>query len=98
MFTSIPPNETIDLAVKLIFDNNPNIKITKKDFKKLFEFATSGAHILFEENYYDQIDDFAMGSPIARKTNYRKFVNEEFIPILFNRQINQKIFREQIHY
>ena len=30
LFTSIPLNETIDLAVKLIFDNNPNIKITKK--------------------------------------------------------------------
>ena len=35
-FTRIPLNETIDLAVKLIFDNNPNIKITKKDLKKLF--------------------------------------------------------------
>ena len=42
LFTSIPLNETIDLAVKLIFDNNPNIKITKKDLKKLFEFETSG--------------------------------------------------------
>ena len=30
LFTGIPLNETIDLAVKLIFDNNPNIKITKK--------------------------------------------------------------------
>ena len=35
LFTSIPLNETIDLAVKLTFDNNPNIKITKKDLKKL---------------------------------------------------------------
>ena len=80
MFTSIPPNETIDLAVKLIFDNNPNIKITKKDFKKLFEFATSGAHILFEENYYDQIDDLAMGSPIARKTNYQNLLMKNLYP------------------
>ena len=30
LFTSIPLNETIDIAVNLIFDNNPNIKITKK--------------------------------------------------------------------
>ena len=65
MFTSIPLNETIDLAVKLIFDNNPNIKITKKDLKKLFEFATSGTHILFDGNYYDQIDGVAMGSPLG---------------------------------
>ena len=33
LFTRIPLNETIDLAVKLIFDNNPNIKSTKKDLR-----------------------------------------------------------------
>ena len=43
LFTSIPLNETIDLAVKLIFDNNPNIKITKKDLK-YSEFTTSETH------------------------------------------------------
>ena len=63
MFTSIPLNKTIDLTVKLTFDNNPNIKITKKDLKKLFEFATSGTHFLFGENYYDEIAGVAMGSP-----------------------------------
>ena len=62
LFTNIPLNKTIDLTVKLIFDNNPNIKITKKDHKKLFEFATPGTHILFDGNYYDQIDGVAMGS------------------------------------
>ena len=36
LFTSIPLNETIDLAVKLIFDNNPNIEITKKDQEHAF--------------------------------------------------------------
>ena len=36
LFTSIPLNETIDLAVQLIFNNNPNIKLTKNDLKKLF--------------------------------------------------------------
>ena len=65
LFTSIPLNETKDLGVKLIFDNNPNIKITKKDLKKLFEFATSGKYILFDGNYYDQVDGVAMGSPIG---------------------------------
>ena len=65
MLTSIPLNKTIDLAVKIFFDNNSNIKITKKDLKKLFEFATSGTHILFDGNYYDQIDGVAMGSPLG---------------------------------
>ena len=62
---SIPVNETINLAVKLIFDNNPNIKITKKDLKKLFEFGPSGTHILFDENYSDHIDGVALGSPLG---------------------------------
>ena len=48
LFTKILLNETIDLAAKLIFDNNPNIKITKKHLKKLFEFATSETHISFD--------------------------------------------------
>ena len=29
LFTSIPLNETIDLTVKLVFDNNPNIKLQR---------------------------------------------------------------------
>ena len=64
LLTSIPFNETIGLAVQLIFDNNPNIKITKKDLKKLFEFATSGTHILFDGNYCDQVNGVATGSPL----------------------------------
>ena len=56
---------TKPLIQQLIFNNNPNIKITKKDLKKLFEFATSGTHILFDGNYYDQIDCVAMGSPLG---------------------------------
>ena len=65
LFTSIPLNETIDLAVKSIFDNNPNIKITKKDLKELFEFAASRAHNIFDGNYYDQIDCIANGSALG---------------------------------
>ena len=65
MFTSIPLNETIDLAVKLVLDNKPNIiKVTKENLKKLFECGTSGTHILFDGNYYDHIDGVTMGSPL----------------------------------
>ena len=40
LFTSILLNQTIDLVVKLMFNNNPNIKIIKKDLKSFFEFGT----------------------------------------------------------
>ena len=65
LFTMIPLNETIDIAVETIFNNEPNIKITKSEMKKLFEFATSGTHFLFNSEYYDQVDGVAMGSPLG---------------------------------
>ena len=36
LFTRVPLNETIDLAVKLIFDNKPNIQSTKKILRHFF--------------------------------------------------------------
>ena len=41
LFTNIPLQETIDIAINLIFDHNPNLNITRKELKKLFLFATS---------------------------------------------------------
>ena len=43
LFTNIPLQETIDIAINLIFNHNPNLNITKKKLKKLFLFATSQA-------------------------------------------------------
>ena len=65
LFTNIPLNETINLATDLIFENNPEIKISKNDLKELFRFATSESHFLFDGNFYDQIDGVAMGSPLG---------------------------------
>ena len=65
LFTSIPLKETIDIAVDLLFEHNPDFKITKNELKKLFDFATSGTHFLFDGSFYDQIDGVAMGSPLG---------------------------------
>ena len=40
-FTNIPLQETIDIAINLIFNHNPNLNITRKELKKLFLFTTS---------------------------------------------------------
>ena len=37
LFTNIPLQETIDIAINLIFNHNPNLKITRK---KLLLFLT----------------------------------------------------------
>ena len=64
-FTNIPLQETIDITVNLIFNHNPNLNITKKKVKKLFLFATSQTPFIFDSKFYNQIDEVAMGSPLA---------------------------------
>ena len=65
LFTSIPLQETIDIAINLTFNPNPNLNITKKELKKLFLFATSQTHFIFNSKFYNQIDGVTMGSPLA---------------------------------
>ena len=45
-FTNIPLQETIDIAINLIFNHNPNLKITKKELKN-FSFLLHHRLILF---------------------------------------------------
>ena len=65
LFTMIPLSETIDIAVNLIFERQPGLKMTKTELKTLFQFATSGTHFLFNSEYFDQIDGVSMGSPLG---------------------------------
>ena len=50
LFTNIPLQETIDIAINFIFNHNPNLSIT---------------HLTFNNKLYHQIDGVAMGSPLA---------------------------------
>ena len=61
----MPLKETIDIAVNLLFEYNPDLSITKAELKKLFEFATSRTYFLFQGTFYDQVDGVAMGSPLG---------------------------------
>ena len=64
-FTNIPLQGTIDIAINLIFNPNPNLNITRKELKKLFLFATSQTQFIFNSKFYNQIDGVAMGCPLA---------------------------------
>ena len=65
LFTNIPLEECIDLAVKYISDGNPDLKLNSTELKSLFSIATAQTHFLFKGSFYDQIDGVAMGSPLA---------------------------------
>ena len=62
---NIPLNDTIELAVEYAFSNNYDISICSKDFKKFFQFPTSGTHFYFNRNIYEKINGVPMGSPLA---------------------------------
>ena len=48
LFTNIPLQETIDIAINLIFNHNPNLNITRKE---LFFFATSQTHFILTVSF-----------------------------------------------
>ena len=65
LFTNIPLEECIDLAVNYISEGNPDLKLSKSDLRSLFTVTTAQTHFLFKGSFYDQIDGVAMGSPLA---------------------------------
>jgi len=64
LFTNIPLEESINLAVKYITENT-SISLTSKELRDLFSIATAQTHFSFNGSFYDQIDGVAMGSPLA---------------------------------
>ena len=52
LFTNIPLDEFINLAVKYgITEGNPALKLSKHELKRLFEFATKETHFLFKGDF-----------------------------------------------
>ena len=65
LFTNIPFQETIDLCVDLLFNDKPKIDgFTKTDFHELLTVTFSESLILFNNEYYKQIDRVVIGSPL----------------------------------
>ena len=67
LFTNVPLDETIDLAVDMVFDHYKDIQMSRVQMRKLFIFATKQTHFKYDGQYYDQIDGVAMGSPLGPK-------------------------------
>ena len=48
LFSNMPLLETLNLAVDVMFENNPLIKISKNELLELFLFCTSKTNFLFD--------------------------------------------------
>ena len=65
LFGNILLNKIIDLGICIIFGINQSMNIPKTQLKKLFVFATSQTHVLFNNEIYDQTDGVTIGSPLG---------------------------------
>ena len=48
LFTNITLEETLDLAVKLIFENNSELKITREELKECFLYTRMQLNFRFK--------------------------------------------------
>ena len=72
LFTNIPLQETIDLCVKLLFNDKHNIDgFTITDFHVLLTVTMYESLVLCDGKYYKEIDGVAMGS----RTNVCQYVS-----------------------
>ena len=65
LFTNIPLQEIIDIAINLILNFHSNLNITKRELKIFSLFAISQSNFLFNSKFYIHIDGVAMGSSLA---------------------------------
>ena len=65
LFTNIHLEETIDICVDHLYNDNENPpNIRKHDFCNLLNIATKETFFMFNTKYYKQVDGVAMGSPM----------------------------------
>ena len=66
LFTNIPLDETIDICVDNLYNDNENPpNIPKHDFRNLLNIATKESFFMFNNKYYKQVDGVTMGSPLG---------------------------------
>ena len=65
-FTNIPLEETINICIKSIYNQNNSVEVlNKSEFIELLSLATKKSYFIFNEFLYKQIYDVGMGSPLG---------------------------------
>ena len=66
LFTNIPLDEIINIYVNNVFSNRKSVRgLLKKDFKQLLTLSVKSSCFLFNNVYYQQVDEVAMGSRLG---------------------------------
>ena len=64
LFTNVPLNEVINICADALYQDN-NLKLTRPNFIKLMQLATSSTEFSIGNEMYRQVDGVAMGSPLG---------------------------------
>ena len=65
LFTNVPLDETIQISLDKMYALPNPPKLPRTVLKDLLVFATRRSHFVFDDQYYDQVDGVAMGSPLG---------------------------------
>ena len=99
LFTKIPLQETIDLCVQKLFEDKNFIDgLSKDSFREMLTVTMTESFILFDNEYFEQHDGVAMGSPLGPTfANIFLCVHEilllekcppEFRPVIYKRYVD----------
>ena len=66
LFTNVPLHETIGICTQGLFESDSAVySLNKKEITELLSLTTKESIILFDMEFYNQIDGVAMGSPLG---------------------------------
>ena len=110
LFTNIPLQETIDLCVEKLFQDRTHVdNLSKDSFSELLTRTVSESLILFDQEFYKQHDEVAMGSPLGptlanvflcyHEKIWLQNCPSEFKPVIYRRYVDYTflLFRSKHH-
>ena len=110
LFTNVPLNETIDICVNELFKNQSKcFNLDKKQISDMLSLTTKESVILFDSEFYNQVDGVSMGSPLGPTLanaflcyHEKKWLDDcpiDFKPVYYKRYVDDifLLFRELEH-
>ena len=99
LFTNIHFDETIDIRVDNLYNDNENLpNIPKHDFRNLINIANKESLFTFNNTYYKQVDGVAMGSLLGPaianifmcsfESNWLQDCLNDFKPVFYRRYVD----------
>ena len=99
LFTNALLDETIEICVNELFKSSQRVsRLNKQQVLEMLSLTTKENVILFDQKYYSQIDEVAMGSPLGptlaniflcyHETTWLKNCPKSFKPVYYKRYVD----------